>query len=273
MKILRNRIRAKNLPIIWLEGSDGSGKQSHACNIAERFGYNHIQVERMLKKEAEKSTRRGRYIKAKILTQRKIPDVRSQSTLHFILYCSVDHLLNQQRLVIELIKERMVSVPDCNGFLVSGFPQNPKQASYFVREVAPVDCILYLEGEPIEGTPLERSVGDHAPNIPTPDISKTASGARIVAGKYDVILERVSRPHPYLHTHSQLRSRSTPTSPRPTCSSRSRRPSSTGRRQDSASPADPTSLSTHTVAATSTHFRQMTSFINYSSNNNNNQFA
>lgn len=75
MKILRNRIKAKNLPIIWLEGSENSGKQNHACNISERFGYNHIQVEKMIKEEAEKTTRRGRYVKQKIMLQRKIPDV------------------------------------------------------------------------------------------------------------------------------------------------------------------------------------------------------
>lgn len=75
MKILRNRIKGKNLPIIWLEGSENSGKQNHACNISERFGYNHIQIDKMIKDETEKTNRRGRYVNQKVMLQRKIPDV------------------------------------------------------------------------------------------------------------------------------------------------------------------------------------------------------
>lgn len=103
--------------------------------------------------------------------------------------------------MIELIKEQMIAIPDCNGFLVSGFPQNPKQATYFVREIAQVDCILYLEGEAIDGVPVEKSIGDSKEkNIKgneegdaKPDVEKNISGTRIVAGKFDSILERVSK--------------------------------------------------------------------------------
>lgn len=101
----------------------------------------------------------------------------------------------------------MVAVPDCNGYLISGFPKNPKQASHFVREIAPVDCILYLEGETVGGAPVESSVGDNKDNklVPRKDegdvkieFNKNMSGSRIVAGKYDVILERVSKDTQYI---------------------------------------------------------------------------
>lgn len=75
MRLLRNKIKAKRMPIIWLEGSEGSGKQNHACNITERFGYTHIDIEKMVNDESQKVTRRARYIKNKMGNQRKIPDV------------------------------------------------------------------------------------------------------------------------------------------------------------------------------------------------------
>lgn len=75
MKILRNKIKTKKMPIIWLEGTEGSGKLNHACNIAQRFDYSHIQVENLIKKGAEKMNRRGKYIKHKLMANRKLPDV------------------------------------------------------------------------------------------------------------------------------------------------------------------------------------------------------
>lgn len=146
MKELRKKIEITHLPIIWLEGTENSGKENLASNIAQRLGYTHIQVESIILADAEKKSRRGKLVKDKIITQSKIPD----------------------RLVIELIKEAMVAAGDTSGFLVSSFPQNTIQAKHFVKEVTKVDCMVYLEGKTTEATePTETSTGDSIAGMST----------------------------------------------------------------------------------------------------------
>lgn len=78
--VMKSRIFAKKLPIIWINNEDMSNKNhitnhSHACNIAERFGYACISLDAVLKEEAEKKTAKAKKIKNKLRHKNKIPDV------------------------------------------------------------------------------------------------------------------------------------------------------------------------------------------------------
>lgn len=81
MAVLKSRIAAKRLPIIWMNGVEGSGMHSHGCNIAERFGYTYIPVENLIRQEMLNTTDRGRMIKTRIANSRRIPDVRNRKLL------------------------------------------------------------------------------------------------------------------------------------------------------------------------------------------------
>lgn len=47
-------------------------------------------------------------------------------------------------MVIQLIKETLVNSTNDNGFVISNFPKNSKQADLFIRDIQNVNFILYL---------------------------------------------------------------------------------------------------------------------------------
>lgn len=95
----------------------------------------------------------------------------------------------------------MISTNECNGFLISGFPRNPKQASLFVRDIAPIDCMFYLEGQATDSSySLDKSIGDsHSQEEGDKvqdegdNLNETAktTDSKVLVGKYDGLLERV----------------------------------------------------------------------------------
>lgn len=82
MTVVKNRIQAKKLPVVWMN-NDGDSKKvrsdlttnSHACNIAERFGYACISLDKILKDESEKDSNRGKMIRQRLNQRKAIPDV------------------------------------------------------------------------------------------------------------------------------------------------------------------------------------------------------
>lgn len=117
-------IKSRSLPIIWLVGPPGSGRNTQAKMLSENLEFSHIKVAEILREEADKDTDRGRLINEALHHRsKKIPD----------------------SIVIDLIKEEMLrKSQNSKGYLINNFPRNSKQAAIFIKEIEDVDVIIYL---------------------------------------------------------------------------------------------------------------------------------
>ncbi|RZB66650.1 adenylate kinase isoenzyme 1 [Asbolus verrucosus] len=117
-------VKSKSLPIIWLVGPPGSGRNTQAKLLSENLEFSHVKVAELLREESDKDTNRGRMINEALHHRsKKIPD----------------------SIVIDLIKEEMLRMSlNCKGYLINNFPKNSKQASLFIKEIDDVDAIIYL---------------------------------------------------------------------------------------------------------------------------------
>ncbi|KYB27609.1 adenylate kinase isoenzyme 1 isoform X2 [Tribolium castaneum] len=117
-------IKSKYLPIIWLVGPPGSGRNTQGKMLSENLEFSHIKVADLLREEADNDTDRGRLINEALHHRsKKIPD----------------------SIVIDLIKEEMLrNSVNCKGYIINNFPRNSKQAALFIKEIDDVDAIIYL---------------------------------------------------------------------------------------------------------------------------------
>ncbi|XP_018571134.1 adenylate kinase isoenzyme 5-like [Anoplophora glabripennis] len=115
-------LKNKNLPIVWISGQQNTGKRTHGNLIKERFDYEHINTTELLRQEAAKETERGVMIKDAMNFKKKIPD----------------------DIIIDLLKESLLTATTDKGFVISNFPKNAKQAVMFVKEIGNVSFILHL---------------------------------------------------------------------------------------------------------------------------------
>ncbi|GLV38161.1 Adenylate kinase 1 [Carabus blaptoides fortunei] len=174
--VVKSRIAAKRLPIIWMNGVEGCGMHNHGCNIAERFGYAYIPLENLIRQEMINTTARGRIIKTRIANSRRIPD----------------------RIVLDLIKEKMIAAGDTRGYLISEFPQNPRQANLFVKEFGKISCILIMESQSQINELTENPPGDRKITQPNRKISQKErkidfyKDLKITSGKCDTVVEKIN---------------------------------------------------------------------------------
>lgn len=69
-------VKTKHLPIIWMIGPPGTGKNVFAYNLSKDFHYEHIKISDLLKNESLNDTERSKIIKDSLENQNKrIPDV------------------------------------------------------------------------------------------------------------------------------------------------------------------------------------------------------
>ncbi|XP_044266729.1 adenylate kinase isoenzyme 1-like isoform X2 [Tribolium madens] len=117
-------IKSKYLPIVWLVGPPGSGRNTQAKMLSENLQFSHIKVADLLREEADKDTDRGRLINEALHHRaKKIPDC----------------------IVIDLIKEEMLRKSEnSKGYIINNFPRNSKQAAIFIKEIDDIDAIIYL---------------------------------------------------------------------------------------------------------------------------------
>lgn len=142
-------VKSKKVPIIWVVGPPGSGRNTHADQICDRFGYEHIKISELVREEASNETERGRIIKETFTTPgKKVADVSSMDCKLEMSYIKENRLVFfLKAIVVDLIKEKMLEQSkDAKGYVLNGFPRSSKQALYFVNEVDNVDAIIYLYG-------------------------------------------------------------------------------------------------------------------------------
>lgn len=78
-------IKTKSLPIIWLVGPPGVGRNTQATLLSQNLDFANIRVADLLRDEAKKDTDRGRLIYEGLFRGKKIPDVTYFCSCNFDL--------------------------------------------------------------------------------------------------------------------------------------------------------------------------------------------
>ncbi|CAK1549602.1 unnamed protein product [Leptosia nina] len=113
----------RHLPVIFVNGVPGAGNQTVAETMVNITGYMTIRPGELIREEAGKDTARGRLISDKLQAQEDVPE----------------------QLTVDLIKETMLLNQDAKGFILVGFPKNPRMSNIFNRQVKWPEKIVALE--------------------------------------------------------------------------------------------------------------------------------
>ncbi|XP_028174746.1 adenylate kinase isoenzyme 1-like [Ostrinia furnacalis] len=113
----------RHLPVIFVNGVPGAGNHTVAQTISNITGYTMIRPGELVAAEALKDTARGRLIADKLQAREDIPE----------------------QLTVDLIKEAMLMHQDASGFILVGFPKNPRMSNMFNRQVKWPEKIVALE--------------------------------------------------------------------------------------------------------------------------------
>ncbi|XP_038208523.1 adenylate kinase isoenzyme 1-like [Zerene cesonia] len=113
----------RHLPVIFVNGVPGAGNQTVAETMSSITGYMMIRPGELIRAEAEKDTARGRMISDKLNAQEDI----------------------SEQLTVDLIKEKMLMNQDAKGFILVGFPRNPRMSNIFNKQVKWPEKIVALE--------------------------------------------------------------------------------------------------------------------------------
>ncbi|XP_073941130.1 adenylate kinase isoenzyme 1-like isoform X1 [Choristoneura fumiferana] len=113
----------RHLPVIFVNGVPGAGNQTVSQTISNITGYTMIRPGDLVRAEAEKDTARGRLIADRMSAQEDVPE----------------------QLTVDLIKEAMLTQQDAKGFILVGFPKNPRMSSMFNRQVKWPEKVVALE--------------------------------------------------------------------------------------------------------------------------------
>jgi adenylate kinase len=118
-----------------LLGPPGAGKGTQAKVLSQKFNTPHISTGDMLRETVSKGTPLGREAKGYMLKGELVPD----------------------SLVVEIVKETLLTEKVKNGFILDGFPRTLQQAKILDRTLENIDkkldMVLYFK------TSLETSIG------------------------------------------------------------------------------------------------------------------
>ncbi|KAI5632997.1 adenylate kinase domain-containing protein [Phthorimaea operculella] len=113
----------RHLPVVFVNGVPGAGNQTVAQTISNITGYTMIRPGELVRSEALKDTPRGRMIADKLQAQEDIPE----------------------QVTVDLVKEAMLAQQDSLGFILVGFPKNPRMSNIFNRQVKWPEKVVALE--------------------------------------------------------------------------------------------------------------------------------
>lgn len=116
-------VREANIPVIWLLGGTGSGKNTHGVSLAEANKFEFISSNLLLRELMDGSTKKGAEYEKLINSGKMVPDDE----------------------VVQLLERTMVTLlRNAHGYVVC-FAKNLEQCELFERFIAPADLIIYLE--------------------------------------------------------------------------------------------------------------------------------
>merc|ERR1712198_116121 len=121
------KIRAKELPIVWVLGGPGSGKGSQCEILSYKKNFKHISGGELLRHEVMSGSKIG----AKLYKMMEMGE------------------LVPTTVVLDLLAEAMINAIDekANGYLLDAFPMNLEQAQAFEDFIGSTSKIIYLSLE------------------------------------------------------------------------------------------------------------------------------
>ncbi|MGQ9705949.1 MAG: adenylate kinase [bacterium] len=105
-----------------LLGPPGSGKGTQAEYLSNKFGIPHISTGSVLRNAVSSQTELGRYVKPYLDEGRLVPD----------------------KIMSDLVRERLNESDIKNGFILDGFPRTIKQAEEVGRMGIEIDMVIYI---------------------------------------------------------------------------------------------------------------------------------
>lgn len=128
-------VREANVPIIWLIGGTGSGKNTIGTALTQRYRFDFVNSGDLLRQEVRSGSRKGQAYERAILDGRLVDDTE----------------------IVELLERTMRRQlqRQSRGYVVS-FAKTLAQAQLFEKYIAPVDLVLHLDCS--DDTMLQRSL-------------------------------------------------------------------------------------------------------------------
>lgn len=117
-------IRSAKVPVIWLIGGAGAGKNTQSSKIAENYQFNLINVGSIFRAEVDAGSAKGAEYETFVNSGRLVPD----------------------DLVMEILEPTMRRKvrKTKTGFIIASFPKTEQQSVLFEKFIAPVDLIIHL---------------------------------------------------------------------------------------------------------------------------------
>ncbi|XP_056676972.1 adenylate kinase isoenzyme 1 [Monodelphis domestica] len=109
IKALKDLLKSHR--IIFVIGGPGCGKGTQCENMAAKYGFCHVGLGELLRKEANQATVRGQQIRDIMLKGLLVPT----------------------GVILDMVSDNMLSRPESKGFLIDGFPRELSQAQEFER--------------------------------------------------------------------------------------------------------------------------------------------
>lgn len=171
-------VREANVPIVWLLGGTGSGKNTVGTALTAKYGFDYLNTGELLRTEAKSGSRRGAEYERAIAAGRLIGDDDIVQMLERIM----KHRLRQTR-----------------GYVLC-FAKNVQQAELFERYIAPADLIvqLHCSAETMKARATARAAAAGA-NMELDDVGETIdlriqqyrAGIEEILTKYGARVRRV----------------------------------------------------------------------------------
>jgi len=109
--------------VIWAVGGPGSGREEQIPTIADKYGYEVIDVSQLLATSEKSGTEYGELIKE----------------------CKTNGKAVPTHVPVNLVKDAMLNSKDAERFIINGFPNSMDEAFLFERLVGPVSKIVYFD--------------------------------------------------------------------------------------------------------------------------------
>ncbi|KAJ2396472.1 bifunctional uridylate/adenylate kinase [Coemansia sp. RSA 2559] len=110
--------------VVFVLGGPGSGKGTNSAKLVDAFGFVHLSAGDLLREEQARPMSEYGYLIG-----------------HYIR----EGLIVPHEITIKLLRNRMMEHPECDRFLIDGFPRNLEQAKAFEDTVCVAKKVLYFE--------------------------------------------------------------------------------------------------------------------------------
>ncbi|KAJ1905872.1 bifunctional uridylate/adenylate kinase [Coemansia sp. IMI 209127] len=110
--------------VVFVLGGPGSGKGTNSAKLVDDFGFVHLSAGDLLREEQARPMSEYGYLIG-----------------HYIR----EGLIVPHEITIKLLRNRMMQHPECDRFLIDGFPRNLEQAKAFEDTVCVAKKVLYFE--------------------------------------------------------------------------------------------------------------------------------